>query len=154
MRTLILACAAAFIAAGSAGAADTPWVMLGRKVVGRIEHMAQTPESSKPQAPRYDVAVVVLEAPAEKVYATVIATVAEHPDYRYLKRNDLYRDVEVTNGRKSAGVHVVALGDKLSQLMIAAVIEPGEASPVPFAVGNVLRICQKMHVTCTVAAQP
>jgi hypothetical protein len=154
MRALLLALAMVTAAAGTAAPADTPWVMVGRKVVGRIEHMVQSPDSTKPQATRYDVAVVLLEAPAEKVYDTVIATVAEHPDYRYLTRNDVNRDVEVTNGSKSAGVHVVALGDKLSQLMIASVIEPGEASPVPFAVRNVLRICEKMHVTCTVSTQP
>jgi hypothetical protein len=154
MRALLLACALVALAAEIAAAANTPWVMLGRKIVGRVEHMVQSPDSSKPPAPRYDVAVVVLEAPAKAVYDTVIATVAEHPDYRYLKRDDLNRDVEVTNGSKSAGVHVVALNDKLSQLMIASVIAPGETSPVPFALGNVLRICQKMHVTCTVSTQP
>jgi hypothetical protein len=154
MRALLLALVLIAFATEMAPAADTPWVMLGRKIVGRVEHMTQSSDASKPPAPRYDVAVVVLEAPAAKVYDTVIASIARHPDYRYLKRNDLNRDVEVTNGSKSAGVHVVALNGELSQLMIASVIEPGETSPVPFALGNVLRICEEMHVTCTVATQP
>ncbi len=151
--TRILLAAAAVLAL-AASAAQAQWLLLGRRAVGRIEDMVQSPDSSQPQAPRYDVAVVMLEAPAQKVYETVIATVAEHPDYRYLQRNDATRDIEVTNGSKTAGVHVVALDEKLSQLMIASVIKPGEASPVPFAVQNVLRICNKMHVTCTVASQP
>jgi hypothetical protein len=151
MRALFIACVLNLLAVGSA---DAQWLLLGRKAVGRIENMIQSPDSARPKAPRYDVAVVLLEAPAAKVYNTVIATVAEHPDYRYLKRNDLNRDIEVTNGSKSAGVHIIELDKKLSQLIIASVIEPGETSPVAFALGNVLRICQKMHVTCTVATPP
>jgi hypothetical protein len=73
--------------------------------------------------------VVTLDSPAEKVYGTVLATVAEHADYRYLTRNDAARSIEVTNGRKSAGVHVIAMDDKLSQLIIASTIQPGETSP-------------------------
>jgi hypothetical protein len=138
----------------SAGVADAQWLLLGRKVVGKVESMVQSPDSSKPQAPRYDIAIVTLDAPAAKVYDTVVATVAEHPDYRYLQRNDLARSIEITNGKKSAGVHVIALNDKLSQLIIASVIQPGETSPVPFALQNVLRICQKVKVTCTVSTPP
>jgi hypothetical protein len=134
--------------------ADAQWLLLGRKVVGKVESMVQSPDSSRPQAPRYDIAIVTLDAPAAKVYDTVIATVAEHPDYRYLQRNDVARSIEVTNGKKSAGVNVIALSDKLSQLIIASVIQPGETSPVPFALQNVLRICQKVKVTCTVSTQP
>ena len=150
-RRLLIACVMVSI---SAGMADAQWLLLGRKVVGKVESIVQSPDSSKPQAPRYDIAIVALDAPAAKVYDTVIATVAEHPDYRYLQRNDAARSIEVTNGKKNAGVHVIALNDKLSQLIIASVIQPGETSPVPFALQNVLRICQKVKVTCTVSTQP
>ena len=132
--------------------ADAQWLLLGRKVIGRIDSMVGTPDPTQPQAPRYDIAVVTLDAPAERVYDTVIATVAEHPDY--LQRNDAARSIEVTNGKKSAGVHVISLGDKLTQLIIASVIQPDETSPVPFALQNVLRICAKVKVTCTVNTQP
>ena len=148
-RCLIIALA---LAAISAGAADAQWLLLGRKVVGKIDSMVGSPDPAQPQAPRYDIAVVTLDAPAERVYDTVIATVAEHPDY--LQRNDAARSIEVTNGKKSAGVHVIALDDKLTQLIIASVIQPDETSPVPFALQNVLRICAKVKVTCTVNTQP
>jgi hypothetical protein len=49
---------------------------------------------------------------------------------------------------------VIALDDKLSQLIIASTIQPGETSPVPFALQNVLRICAKVKVTCTVNTPP
>ena len=148
-RCLIITLA---LAAISAGAADAQWLLLGRKVVGKIDSMVGSPDPAQPQAPRYDIAVVTLDAPAERVYDTVIATVAEHPDY--LQRNDAARSIEVTNGKKSAGVSVISLDDKLTQLIIASVIQPDETSPVPFALQNVLRICAKVKVTCTVNTQP
>jgi len=134
--------------------AQAQWLLLGRKVVGRIENMVQPQDASKPEAPRYDVAVVVLDAPAARVYDKVVDTVAEHPDYRYLQRDDIARHIEVTNGERSAGVHVVELDDQHSQLIIASVIQPGQASPVPMALQTVLSICQKAHVACTVDSQP
>ena len=78
-RCLIIALALAGI---SAGTAHAQWLLLGRKVVGKIDSMVGSPDPAQPQAPRYDIAVVTLDAPAERVYDTVIATVAEHPDYR------------------------------------------------------------------------
>jgi hypothetical protein len=150
-RCLIVALS---LAAIPASMADAQWLLLGRKVVGKVESMVGSPDPAQPQAPRYDIAIVTLDAPAERVYDTVIATVAEHPDYRYLQRNDAARSIEVTNGTKSAGVNVISLGDKLTQLIIASVIQPGETSPVPFALQNVLRICAKVKVTCTVDTQP
>jgi hypothetical protein len=151
IRRLVIAGALVSIPAGMA---DAQWLFLGRKVIGKVDSMVQSPDAAQPQAARYDIAVVTLDSPAEKVYGTVLATVAEHADYRYLTRNDAARSIEVTNGKKSAGVHVVALDDKLSQLIIASTIQPGETAPVPFALQNVLSICAKVKVTCTVNTQP
>jgi hypothetical protein len=54
----------------------------------------------------------------------------------------------------SAGIHVVALQDKVSELVIASVIPPGGESATSFAVGNVLRICQQMKVVCSLEGTP
>ena len=85
IRSLFAACALLLL---TSGVADAQWILLGRKVVGRVENMVQQPDASQPSSPRYDVAVVVLETPAAKVYDTVIATIAKHPDYRYAQRNE------------------------------------------------------------------
>ncbi len=84
----------------------------------------------------------------------MLATVASHKDYKIVQRNDATMQLEVTNGKLSAGVHVVALQDKLAQLVIASVIPPNGPSPTSFAVGNVLRICAEMKVVCTVESPP
>ena len=135
----------------SATGAHAQWVLLARKVIGRVESMTQSPQ---PNTPRYDVASVMLEANPDKVYQTVLATIASHPDYKIVQRNDATKNLEVSNGKLSAGVHVVALQEKLTQLTIASVIPPNGPSPTSFAVGNVLRICAEMKVACTVESPP
>ena len=145
---LFLALAFLFL---SAGGAQAQWVFVARKVIGRVETMTQSPQ---PNTPRYDVATVMLEANPDKVYQTVLATIATHKDYSIVQRNDASKNIEVTNGKLSAGVHVVPLQDKLTQLTIASVIPPNGPSPTSFAVGNVLRICAEMKVVCTVESPP
>jgi hypothetical protein len=146
---LFLALAFLFV---STSLAQAQWVFVARKVIGRVESMTQSKQQAG--APRYDVAQVMLEANPAKVYQTVLATIATHKDYKIVQRNDATMQLEVTNGKLSAGVHVVALQDKLAQLVIASVIPPNGPSPTSFAVGNVLRICAEMKVVCTVEAPP
>jgi hypothetical protein len=127
------------------GAADAQWVLLARRVIGRVESMQQTP---KPGMPTYDVATVVLEAPAGTVYRTVVQTVQSHPENSITRRDDVSLKIEVTRGASTVGIHVVALQDKVSQLVIASVVPPGQQSPTSFAVQHVLQICEQMKVEC------
>jgi hypothetical protein len=140
----------AFLVISTSGT-HAQWVFVARKVIGRVQSMTQ---SQQPNTPRYDVATVMLEADADKVYQVVIATIATHKDYKTVTRNDATRNVEVTNGKLSAGVHVVALQDKVSELVVASVIPPGGESATSFAVGNILRICKEMKVMCTLEGTP
>ncbi len=135
----------------STGNSQAQWVFVARKVIGRVESMTQ---SQQPNTPRYDVASVMLEASPDKVYQTVLAQIATHPDYKIVQRNDATKNLEVSNGKLSAGVHVVALQEKLTQLTVASVIPPNGPSPTSFAVGNILRICAEMKVVCTVESPP
>ena len=136
----------------STGGAHAQWVFVARKVIGKVETMTQSKQQSG--APRYDVATVLLEANPAKIYQTVLTTIASHPDYKIVQRNDATMQLEVTNGKLSAGVHVIAMQDKLAQLVIASVIPPNGPSVTSFAVGNVLRICAQMKVVCTVESPP
>lgn len=105
-----------------------------------------------PDTPTYDVATVVLEANADKVYRTVIETVHAHPENRIVNEDDPGRQLDVTNGKQTVGIHVFALQDKVSQLMIASALKPGEQSPTSFAAKRVLAVCASLHVTCYMAA--
>ncbi|MEO8755300.1 MAG: hypothetical protein ABI624_21775, partial [Casimicrobiaceae bacterium] len=47
--------------------AEAQWVMLARRAVGRVEQMSQ--QSPQAGGANYDAAAVMLEAPADKVFA-------------------------------------------------------------------------------------
>ena len=50
--------------------AEAQWVMLARRAVGRVEQMSQ--QSPQAGGASYDSAAVMLDAPANKVYAAVL----------------------------------------------------------------------------------
>lgn len=133
-----------------AGAAQAQWVFVARKVIGRIEKMQQKPA---PDTPTYDVATVILEANADKVYRTVIETVHAHPENKIMNQDDLSRQLDVTNGKQTVGIHVFELQDKVSQLLIASAVKPGQQSLVSYAAQRVLAVCASMHVTCYLSGQ-
>jgi hypothetical protein len=132
----------------SASAAHAQWVFVARKVIGRVESMQQKPETAAPASPTYDVATVVLEASADQVYRTVLETVHSHPENKITNQDDPSRKLDVTNGKQTVGIHVIELQDKVSQLMIASAVKPGQQSPTSYAAQRVLAVCASMHVTC------
>lgn len=55
--------------------AEAQWVMLARRAVGRVEQISQqTPQAD---GASYDSAAVLIDAPADKVYAAVLRVCAE-----------------------------------------------------------------------------
>ena len=63
----VLATGLCLTAIFTAELATAQWVMLARRAVGRVEQMSQ--QSPQQGGPSYDSAAVILEAPADKVYA-------------------------------------------------------------------------------------
>ena len=53
-----------------AGVADAQWALVAKRAIGRVEQMSQ--QSTQTGGPSYDSAAVMLEAPADKVYAAVV----------------------------------------------------------------------------------
>ena len=65
-------------------AAQAQWVAVARAVSGRIQQMQQKSADGKGG---YDVATVVIEAPAQKVYETAIQRLQTHSaEVKILKR--------------------------------------------------------------------
>ena len=86
--------------------------MLARRAVGRVEQMSQ--QSQQSGGANYDSAAVMLEAPADKVYAAVVRGVqqrAGHHDHARGSRRAML--VQFTNGQQIAGIKVSPLGDDL-----------------------------------------
>ena len=53
--------------------AEAQWAMVARRAIGRVEQMSQ--QSQQSGGANHDTAAVMLEAPADKVYATVVSGV-------------------------------------------------------------------------------
>src|SRR5262249_34513722 len=68
----------AVLATLASSLAEAQWVLLARRVVGKVQQMSQ--QSTESQGAGYDSAAVILEAPADKVYATVVRGVKNRQD--------------------------------------------------------------------------
>jgi hypothetical protein len=131
------------------GVAQAQWVFLGRKAMGVVNRLV-SPALEK-QGQGYDMATVLLEADADKVYGTAIDLLKGNPNFRITHRDDSSRTVEFTDGNTLVGLKVSRLEDKVSQLLIGSTVTAGMASSAPLVVNKVFQVCEKMGVQCTLA---
>jgi hypothetical protein len=130
------------------GPAEAQWVMLARRAVGRIHHMA---EASQPDGRAgYDFATVILEAPADRVFATAVQMARKNPAVRVVSEDAGQRRLQVAEGDRTATLNVVPFSDDVSQLLIAGHAGPGEGPTASLVVQAVLRICREMGRHCEV----
>jgi len=129
------------------GPAEAQWVFVARKALGRIPHMT---EGNQPGGrPGYDFATGILDAPADKVYATALDMARENTAVRVVMQDPGQRRFQVTGGDRAATLNVVPFSDDVSQLLIAGPAGPGEDS-ASRVVQAVLRICKEMNKECQV----
>jgi hypothetical protein len=131
------------------GVAQAQWVFLGRKAMGVVNRLV-SPALEK-QGQGYDMATVLLEADADKVYGTAIDLLKGNPNFRITHRDDSSRTVEFTDGNTLVGLKVSRLEDKVSQLLIGSTVTAGMASSAPLVVNKVFQVCEKMGVQCALA---
>jgi hypothetical protein len=124
--------------------AQAQWVMVARTVSGQVQHLSQ----KKANGVGYDVATVVLEAQADKVYTTAIDALKSHPEIAVIKSDPKKRKIEFTNGRQDASLQAISLGPKVTQLLIASTVSPEQASATSMVVQGVMRVCKQMNVDC------
>ena len=82
-------------------ACNAQWVMVARAVSGRVQQMSHKPDSG---GGGYDVATVVLEAPAQKVYTTALAALKTHAGISVTGSDDKKREIQFTNGVQYASL--------------------------------------------------
>ena len=141
IKTLSLALAAVLLVSGAASA---QYVFLARKALGAVKHLTSQDQG-------YEVATVLLNADAEKVYRTAVKLIGESPKVRLLKHDDASRTAEFTDGQRTVTVKSAYLQPDTTQLMVACFVGKGEpASPSP-VVDSILRLCRQMNVACEVA---
>ena len=128
-------------------ASQAQWVAVARAVSGRIQQMQQK-NANGPGG--YDVATVVIEAPAQKVYETAIQRLQAHSaQVKVIEQNDKKREVAFTNGTQTASLQANSLGDKLTQLVVAATLDPAEPSATSLVVKSIQNVCIELKVECT-----
>jgi hypothetical protein len=124
--------------------ASAQWVMVAKKVSGRVQQMSHKPASGD----GYDVATVVLEAKADKVYATALSSLKAHPGITVTKSSEQQRKIDFTNGQQDASLQATPLGDKLTQLVIASNLTAAQPSATSLVVQGVLKVCAELKVDC------
>lgn len=131
----------------SSMAAQAQWVMVARAVSGRVQQM--TNKSSNGSG--YDVATVVLMANADKVYSTALTMLkTNHPEVTITSTDAKKHEIKFSKGIQVASMQATSLGDKLTQLVVASSLNPGQDA-TPLVVDGVMKVCKQMNVVCTVS---
>jgi len=128
--------------------AAAQWVFVARKAAQRIEHMREGQQGNNPG---YDFAAVILEAPADKVYAVALDHARKNTAIRVIMVDPATRRLQVAEGDRTATLSVVALNDEVSQLLIAGTAGRGEDSTSSRVVQAVMRVCMEMKKSCELA---
>lgn len=144
MKRRVLAMAAVALVLPMASA-DAQWVFVARKAAQRIHHMT---EGGVGGQPGYDFASVVLEAPADRVFAVALERAQKNRQVRILMSDPVARRLQVADGDRTATLNVVELNEGVSQLLIAGRSRPGEEAASSQIVAAVMRICAEMGKTC------
>jgi hypothetical protein len=129
------------------GPAEAQWALVARKAMGRIQHMRAEHEQGKPT---YDFATVLLEAPADKVFATTLDLARKNTQVRIVMQDPHARRLQLAEGDRTATLTVVPFSDDVSQLMIGGQAGPGEDSTTSRVVQAVMRVCERMNKKCEV----
>ena len=125
--------------------AEAQWVMVARAASKRIQKMKQTDAKGN----GFEVATVILEAPANKVYDTAIAQLKMHPDLTIVKTDADTHTIQFAKGELAATMVADSLGPKTTQLMIGANVIAGQPSSAWTVADGVMTVCQRMNVECT-----
>lgn len=131
----------------AATVAQAQWVAVAHAVSGRIQQMAQKNANG---SGGFDVATVVIEAPAQKVYETAIARLNAHSaQVKVIENNARRRTVAFTDGAQTASLQANPLGEKLTQLVVASTLDPTQPSATSLVIKSIQNVCAELKVECT-----
>ena len=127
--------------------ADAQWeAAAARRLLGRIHHMRDSEQGAG--QPVYDFASVILEAPADKVFATALDLARKNPNVRVVMQDPVQRRLQIAEGDRTATLNVVPFDERVSQLYIAGKAGPGEDSSASRVFQAVLSVCKEMNKQC------
>ena len=122
------------------------WVMAARAARHEINRMTQRSASGG-----YDIATVVLDADPSKVYDKTVELLKTHPEVTITKEDKQTGTIEIQKGTQVAGFQIYALGDKVTQMIVASGVgKSDEPSQTSMVVESILRVCTEFNIKCTV----
>jgi hypothetical protein len=126
--------------------ASAQWVFVARKALGKIERMTQ-PRTG--DTPGYDVATVVIEGKADKVYSTAVKTIDAKSKFHITRQDPRERIIDFSDGTHSAGLKVSQVNDNVVHLLVVAVV-PDQDSTTSLVLSGVMRVCKEVGANCSV----
>ena len=150
-RLVAMTLAGVAVVAGTAtvASAQMPWVLIARKAAQRIHHMEMQGQDAN--QPRQDFATVILEAPADHVFATAANLASKNPEVRVVMTDPAARRITITQGDRQATLSVVELSPEVSELMVAGTAGPNEDPTASRVVGAIMRVCAEMKKECSLS---
>jgi hypothetical protein len=132
------------------GPVSAQWIFAAKHIEGRINQLTQDDQSGKPTV---QMATVVLNAPASKVYATAINLANQNQAITIVSQDASNFKLQVSEDNKSVTLKVVPLSEQSSEIMISAIVPAdGGASGTSAASASILKICTQMNKKCSVGA--
>jgi type II secretory pathway component HofQ len=125
---------------------EAQWVMAARAAKNRIQQMTQKSENGG-----YDVAIVLLEAPAPKVYERTLKSLQAHTDVNITKNDEKAGRIEIKKEQQVASFQITPLDENLTQFVVASSVgDSSQANTNSKVVDSVLRVCSEVNVKCAV----
>jgi hypothetical protein len=122
------------------------WVLAARAAKNEINRMTQRSASGG-----YDIATVVIDADPSKVYDKTVELLKAHPEVKITKEDKQTGTIEIQKGKQVAGFQIYALGDKVTQMIVASGVgKSKEPDQTPMVVESIIRVCTEFNVKCTV----
>lgn len=143
-----LVCAATLAATLMAWTAEAQAqiAFIARHAIGRIEQMSQQQGNG---GVAYDMAAVLVEVPAEQVYAVALRNLSAQPQLRITQQDPQKRVIQFTNNVQIAGLQVNPLSDKISQILITSAHTGDQQNVSSLLLERILKFCADMQVKCT-----
>ena len=133
--------------------AGAQWVLVARRVVGRVEQVTQQQNAPTGQASPQQVtqvATVVLDAPADRVYQVATNTANNNQNVTVVSNDPSTMTIKLNEADQSATLKVTVLNKNVSQLMIVGSAPAGENPQTTRIVNAVLRLCGDLGKTCQI----
>jgi len=149
-RIIILTICVSLLSIVVATVAPAQTVFLARKALGAVQHLTSAVVDAAGNK-KAEAASVLLEAEADKVYATSLRVVKENPRLRILAADPVSRTIDFTDGDREMIMKVGRLQDNLSQILISSYSSAGKAPDTSPVVKGILQVCREMKKNCSVA---